>query len=416
MRIAIAARNSSVVGGIESYLRRLVAMLSGAGVELALLSENSSSADREAVAPSLPSWCVRELGASRTLIALKAWRPDLIFVHGLEDTNLESQLTELAPTILFAHDYYGACISGAKTFRSPTVRPCDRRFGWQCLLHFYPRRCGGLDPCTMWRDYNRQTARARLLEKYSAIVTASEHIRREYLKLGVAPERVNRIAYPVERLIGEKRERRGACDAWRILFAARMTGLKGGDILLKSLARVGEALALPLEVTMAGDGPARKGWEREATALAARNSKIAINFPGWLDSAALARAILESDLLVMPSLWPEPFGMIGVEAASAGVPAAAFDTGGISEWLTDGVNGALASSDPPSADGLADAIIRCLRNCDTYAELCRGAREAARRFEPEIHLESLLALFGRVARAGGAAQHVELVHREFAAG
>jgi glycosyltransferase involved in cell wall biosynthesis len=415
MRVAIAARNTSVVGGIETYLRRVVAMLSAAGVELALLSENEPARGRESIAPSLPAWCVSELGVSRALGALETWRPELIFTHGLEDWNLELQFITLAPTILFAHDYYGACISGEKTFRSPTVRPCARRFGWQCLVHFYPHRCGGLDPRTMWRDYNRQMARAQLLEKHSAIVTASEHMRREYLKLGVAPGLVHRIGYPVEYFAGDKQERRDARDAWRILFAARMTPLKGGDFFMRALPRAAELLALPLEVTMAGDGPARAALERAAIDLVARDRKIAINFRGWLDSAGLARAIGESDLLVMPSLWPEPFGMIGVEAAFAGVPAAAFHSGGISEWLTDGVNGALAPADPPSADGLADAIVRCLRDPDTYAELCRGAREAARRFEPQKHLESLLALFGRIA-GGDAAERVERAQQELATG
>jgi glycosyltransferase involved in cell wall biosynthesis len=418
MRVAIAARNSSVVGGIESYLRRVVAMLSAAGVELALLSENDSVAGREPVAPSIPLWCIRVLGMQRVLAALEAWRPDLIFVHGLEDTSLESQLTELAPAILFAHDYYGACISGEKTFRNRAVRPCARRFGWQCLLHFYPHRCGGLDPRTMWRDYSRQMARARVLEKYSGIVTASEHMRREYLKLGIAPQRVHRIGLPVERCIGAgdlPSVERSVRNAWRLLFAARMTPLKGGDVLLRSLPRVADALAMPLKVTMAGDGPARAGWERHAAALAASNRQIAINFCGWLDNTALARAIRESDLLVMPSLWPEPFGVTGVEAAAAGVPSAAFETGGISEWLLDGTSGALAPADPPTADGLADAIVRCLRDPDTHAQLCRGAREAARRFAPELHLEALLGLFGRVARVPGGA-HLEPPHRELATG
>jgi glycosyltransferase involved in cell wall biosynthesis len=415
MRVAIAARNSSVVGGIESYLRRVIAMLSTAGAELALLSENDSVAAHEAVAPSLPLWCVRAFGKSRALAALEAWRPDVIYAHGLEDGDLEARLIEIAPAILFAHDYYGACISGEKTFKSPTLRACARRFGWQCLLHFYPHRCGGLNPRTLWRDYNRQMSRARLLEKYSAIVTASEHMRREYLKLGVAPERVHRIALLVEHFAGEKSERWGAREAWRILFAARMTPLKGGAVLLRALPRIAEMLALPFEVTMAGDGPARAVWKRDAAVLEARNRKIAIDFPGWLDRAALGRIISESDLLVMPSLWPEPFGMTGLEAAVAGVPAAAFDSGGISEWLTDGVNGALAVADPPTAAGLADAIVRCLRDPDTYARLCRGARESARRFAPQTHLESLLALFDRVASASVAGR-VALAHRELAAG
>ena len=49
-----------------------------------------------------------------------------------------------------------------------------------------------------------------------------------------------------------------------------------------------------------------------------------------------------SDLLVVPSVWPEPFGSVGPAAAQHGIPAAAFAVGGIPQWLHEGVNGHLA--------------------------------------------------------------------------
>ena len=65
-----------------------------------------------------------------------------------------------------------------------------------------------------------------------------------------------------------------------------------------------------------------------------------------------------SRLLVVPSVWPEPFGSVGMAAARCGVPAAAFAVGGIPQWLHDGVNGHLAppilrrppDSQTPSSD------------------------------------------------------------------
>ena len=74
-------------------------------------------------------------------------------------------------------------------------------------------------------------------------------------------------------------------------------------------------------------------------------------------------------MLVVPSLWPEPFGLVGLEAARHRLPVAAFAVGGIPDWLRPGVNGYLAPGDPPTPGGLADAIIACLKDPETHARL-----------------------------------------------
>ena len=66
------------------------------------------------------------------------------------------------------------------------------------------------------------------------------------------------------------------------------------------------------------------------------------------------------DLLVVPSVWPEPFGLVGPEAAHHGVPSAAFAVGGIPEWLVDGVSGHLAAGDRPTG---AITVGRRCRSC-----------------------------------------------------
>jgi glycosyltransferase involved in cell wall biosynthesis len=96
------------------------------------------------------------------------------------------------------------------------------------------------------------------------------------------------------------------------------------------------------------------------------------------------------DLLVVPSLWPEPLGLIGLEAAACGVPAAAFDVGGIGEWLRDGVNGHLAPANPARPETLAAAIVECLRDPDTHSALSRGAFEIASRHSMGAHVAALL--------------------------
>jgi glycosyltransferase involved in cell wall biosynthesis len=96
-------------------------------------------------------------------------------------------------------------------------------------------------------------------------------------------------------------------------------------------------------------------------------------------------------------LWPEPFGSVGPAAAQHGLPAAAYEVGGIREWLTDTVNGHLAPAHPPTAEGLAHAILRCLEDPLHYISLRRGAREVAERFTMAQHLPKLIAKFEQAA-------------------
>ena len=108
----------------------------------------------------------------------------------------------------------------------------------------------------------------------------------------------------------------------------------------------------------------------------------------------------------MPSLWPEPFGLVGPEANRHGVPVVAFATGGIPEWLHDGVNGCLAPGDPPTAaGGLADALIRCIRSLESSDALTRGALAAARSRRDDQHLDALLEILGGAAHGPIASAH-----------
>jgi glycosyltransferase involved in cell wall biosynthesis len=175
-----------------------------------------------------------------------------------------------------------------------------------------------------------------------------------------------------------------------------MDRLKGGLILLDCLPTIREALNRPLHVTFAGDGPDRKLWETRATDLQAASEGLSFDFPGWVSGDALDSILADSDLLVMPSLWPEPFGLSGPEAGLRGVPAAAFAVGGISDWLKDGVNGYLAPADPPTPEGLAQAVIKCFRDPAQYLRLRTGAASIAKRLSDNDHISTLLGIFEEV--------------------
>ena len=292
------------------------------------------------------------------------------------------------------------CISGEKTFKFPDVRPCGLPFGWKCLLHYYPHRCGGLSPITMWRDYLKQSERHSMLPKYSAIAVASEYLRRQLIANGVKPERLHKIAMPVNATFakpGSQPTTSRADETKQIFFVGRMGLLKGTGILLDSMPAVAAALNSPINLTFIGDGPGRTAWEEHARRVQAQDARISIEMAGWMKPEKIRAVLAGADLLVVPSVWPETFGLVGPEAGRLGIPAAAFDVGGISEWLVDGVNGVLAPGNPPSAQGLADAIVQCLRDPAVHQRLRAGALEISQRFDTRLHVQSLIAIFRQVA-------------------
>jgi glycosyltransferase involved in cell wall biosynthesis len=323
---------------------------------------------------------------------MRRWAPDLLYSHGLEDARLESQVLDVAPAVFFAHSYYGTCISGAKTWQFPVVRPCTRHFGPPCLLHFYPHRCGGLNPVTMVRDYGRQATRLGLLRRYAAVVTHSRHMRDEYLRHQLS--RVEALTFPVT-ATGSGVGNRPPSESLALAFVGRMDRLKGGDLLLEALPVVRRTLNRPLHVVFAGDGPELNAWRSEAARLVKGDPGLGIQFPGWLTRAGIDDLLDHSDLLVLPSVWPEPFGLVGLEAGLRGVPTAAFATGGIPDWLTDGVNGFTAAGERPAPAGLAGAIVRCLRDPEIHGRLRKGAAQVAQRFTMATHLRELLPVFAR---------------------
>jgi glycosyltransferase involved in cell wall biosynthesis len=418
MRIAIINWTRRRVGGVETYLDRIILELARANHQIAFLYESDEPLEREQIAlpDGAPSWCVAELGAQPSLDALRAWKPDVIYSHKVEDVEFEADTLTISPSVYFAHDYQGMCISGTKTFKSPVVRPCDRRFGGGCLAHYYPHRCGGISPVTMFRLYRLQSKRLELLRRYHAVVTHSEHMLSELTKHGLSATNVFGLFQPdsdevatgrndqalssngsfLTRSHGnESPRRRGRLD-WRLLFAGRMELLKGGQVFLDALPRVAAAIERPLHVTFAGDGSARAAWLQQAARLSERCPLLQIEFKGWIPPSQMDALLTDCDLLVVPSLWPEPFGLVGPEAGLRGVPVAAFSVGGISEWLVDGVNGHLAQGDPPTANGLADAIIRCLANTGNYENLRYGAAKMANQFSMKTHLTLLTAVLNRV--------------------
>jgi glycosyltransferase involved in cell wall biosynthesis len=281
------------------------------------------------------------------------------------------------------HGYFGACVSGQKAFSFPSIVACTRRCDAGCLAYYLPRRCGQRRPDLMLAQYAWAIRQQKLFPRYARIVVASDHMRREYLRYGIEGDRVHAI--PLFAVDGASPS--PAAPSIDVLFLGRMTPLKGAAVLIRAAAVAAAMVGRPLTVVLAGEGQSRAALDRLASQFEAKRL-LAVECPGWVDGDARSALLARATLIAVPSLWPEPFGLVGLEAAQHGVPAVAFDVGGIREWLEDGVNGRLVEPSGGAAafGGAIAALVRdgALRGC-----LAAGARAAASRLSADAHATML---------------------------
>jgi glycosyltransferase involved in cell wall biosynthesis len=173
------------------------------------------------------------------------------------------------------------------------------------------------------------------------------------------------------------------------LFAGQIIRGKGVDLLLKALAK----LKVPFECLILGDGNHRGYCQRLCARL---NLADRVQFRGFVPPDELQRFYLDASVFVVPSVWPEPFGMVGPEAMRYGLPVIAFDVGGIKEWLIHGENGYLARWMDTSC--FAARIEELLRNKEFGRQLGRNGRERVNRvYSASRQVETLEQIFMSVA-------------------
>jgi glycosyltransferase involved in cell wall biosynthesis len=390
MRILIATSSQRIVGGLETYLLMLIPGLLRRQHQVAMLYDYPAGAEDPTVDPpeaELPRWYGADfLRDPDAWTQLAAWSPDIVYSQGLESIEIEKELTERYPTVLFVHTYRGTCISGRKCQTLPQAHPCARTFGPACLALFYPRRCGGLNPFVALRLYSEQMAFKSHFPAYKAVLVASRHMYGELEQHGVDSGKLHLAPLPVA---GAEESGQPATKTPRgvLLFAGRLYNVKGAHFLIEAIPKAVQQLGRPLSLVVAGDGP-----ERSRLQDLARRLQVDARFPGWADPVQRLNLMRQADLMVVPSLWPEPFGLVGVEAGCVGLPSVAYAVGGIPDWLIAGESGELAPADPPTVDGLAGAIVRALADAAHYEQLCAGAWRVAKQFTLERHLAQLEAI------------------------
>lgn len=391
MRLALLTDDWHPTGGVASYVRLVAPALTRAGHDVLVLH-----AGHDAASDSLPGITVRGVyGAFRDLstaanaasahavsAALRDFRAEVAHIHANDNVTLGAAVRAMLPTVKTIHSL-DLCPAGSK-FHFATGDTCTFVTGALCLPRQVYLRCTlSKRPQVIWWQYRRTIAGNADLRAYPAVVTASHYIRQLAIANDVQADRVSVIPYftPCPDVVAPASGR-------SVLFVGRLTPEKGLDLLLDAMSRV----AGDWHLHIVGDGIS---MAKERARVAAMQLSARVTFHGWLRDEALASAYRDAAVVVVPSRWPEPFGIVGIEAMAAARPVVAFDVGGIPEWLNDGEGGFLVA--PQAVDVLAARIAQVLDDPAEATRMAeRGRARVQREFSEAHHLSQLVPLYERV--------------------
>ncbi len=392
-RVLIIHEKYGRLGGAEQHLLTIAPVLKKS-FDLDFLYWQRTGVD-EAFMDQLfeRSFCLdfsdNELKQAATAILAQS-QPNLIYLNKcLSNPLLEVLLDSGIPAIRMFHDHEVYCMRGYKYF--PWSRKaCHRKAGPCCLApcHAFLQRDRSKGVYgAKWVSYTQKMRLIELDQQLAAFFVGSHYMCGELLLQGYDEGKIS-IFPPLSPNPTELGQSSMSVENV-ILFLGQVVRGKGVDCLLRAAAK----LKSPFKLVIVGDGN-HLSYCRQLASELVLDERVA--FIGYRLHAELKSYFREATLAIVPSVWPEPFGMVGLELMQHGLPIIGFDSGGISDWLRDGYNGFLVPW--MDIDAMAQRIDELLQNKEKARQLgLNGQLFAREEFNFERYADSFVGKFHALA-------------------
>ncbi len=336
MRILICSYAfSPSVGGLEAASEMLAGAFARAGHEVAVVTQSTGPDDVERIFRVIRQPSIRELWS------LYQWT-EVVFQNNLSTRLLWPNLSLAKPCIVTTQTW----LSGASDLNTRTSQ----------LKRAILRRC-------------RNVAISEAI---------AQHIGHPSIVLGNPYDAKTFRRLPDVQRNGE------------LLFVGRLVSDKGLDLLLRSLGRLRDTGVTPT-LTVVGEGPGRAENEKLVEKLGLGRW---VKFVGVVRGTELARLMNAHRILVVPSRWAEPFGIVALEGIACGCVVVGSEAGGLREAIGP------CGWTVPNGDvqALTETLRRVLADPREGEEMRRRAKVHLEKFELSAISASYLALFREALR------------------
>lgn len=306
--------------------------------------------------------------------------PDTAYhVHGWSKILSPSVFDALAPvaarTVVHAHDFFLACPNGGY-MDYQAMRPCERRpLGASCIATHCDKRS--------YLQKSWRVARAMMLARsfdpalgWNAIAMIHPAMAPLLMRAGYPARLLRTLRNPVTPFTAKRVQAERNAG---LLFVGRLDPEKGVEDAIAAAARA------DMPLTVAGDGPLLDRLAR---------AHPEVTFLGWTPRAALAGLVAQARALVMPSRYPEPFGLVAVEAVQSGLPVILSHSAFLANEIVRNGLGFCCDTRDHAAFGRTAARLRDMPEPELRGMSRRGhARTAPLATSPDEWATSLLDLY-----------------------
>lgn len=354
-----------VIGGLGRHVHHLATALAAQGHDVVVLARRPSDTDpgthpttdavSEGVRVLAAAQDPHEFDFGRDMMA---WT--LAMGHAMIRAGLQLHAEGWQPDIVHAHDWLVAhpAIALAELFDVPmasTIHATEagRHSGW------------------ISGDISRQVhaIESWLARESDTLITCSASMADEITELfGPLPAEVTVIRNGIDSTRWPFASRRQRSDPPELLYFGRLEYEKGIHDAIAALPRIRRAHP-GTTLTIAGDGT-QEDWLVDT----ARKHRVlkAVRLVGRVDHDELLRLLHRADVAVLPSHY-EPFGIVALEAAAAGIPLVTSNVGGLGEAVISGRTG--ISHPPRDVAALAEAVRSALDDPAAAQQRALAARE-----------------------------------------
>jgi len=396
MRVLHVNVSALRAGGVEVFLHDLMAWQRAHGLTVALFAETHAEGreEDELCLVQRPEWeparLMRDRPCEEALARfVRRFRPDLVHVHNVHrfPPGLIVVLAGLGvPLVHHVHDAAPLCGNTWLTWPDGTI--CPGGVGQKCFEHGCEQNAP-FEARTLAATAARTEALRRSADHWIACSRAMVELCERH---GLAP--CAWIPYWQPPVAGPAPATAERSEV--VLSVGRLVKEKGVDVLLRAWPAI-RAARPAARLLVAGEGPERARLE---TLARMQGLDPAACFLGRVTHEEVDGLMRRAQVLVVPSIWFEAFGLTVIEAQRAGLPAVVSGIGGLCELVEPEVSG--LHFPPRDERALAQAVARLLSEPELHRRCVEGgfAAAAARRDDAPMH--AILAVYS-AAQARGTA-------------